>query len=237
MLRQNLPKGPILSTVLGIPFAEPVLKKLINVWNYHIALEDYSVMQGQAHNVDDLGAPHLALGDLGDDLVAHFYKWKKAAERNDGSLPFFSKWDGRAMDFKAAKSDREMSQATSYSVVDDRELVDGKEVGTYGILKSYSQSMPSEKYPPVNYMMYKPILDLDQKFRRDAPGNEYDENEANGNVAPALVAASMVGTATVGAAVAQSMEIINLPAAVAQSIELPHTVVAAMTQSIELLHL
>merc|ERR1712157_37757 len=97
------------------------------------------------------------------------------------------------------------------------------------------QSTPSEKYPPVNYMMYKPILDLDQKFRRDAPGNEYDEDKANGNFVPAVVAASMVGTATVGAAVAQSMEIIHLPAAVAQSIDFPHTVVAAVSQSIELL--
>ena len=70
LLRQNLPKGPILSTALSIPFVEPVLEKLVNIWNYHIALEDYSVMQGQAHNIDDLGAPHLALGDLGDDLVA-----------------------------------------------------------------------------------------------------------------------------------------------------------------------
>lgn len=86
ILRQHLPKGPILTTALSIPFAEPFLQKLVRIWNYHIALEDYSVMQGQAHNVDDLGAPHLALGDLGDDLVAHFYKWKTSAEKNDGAL-------------------------------------------------------------------------------------------------------------------------------------------------------
>ena len=46
--------------------------------------------------MDDLGAPHLALGDLGDDLVAHFYRWKALAEGNDVALPFFDKWDGKA---------------------------------------------------------------------------------------------------------------------------------------------
>lgn len=39
LLRQNLPKGPILSTLISVPFAEPFLEKLINIWNYHIALE------------------------------------------------------------------------------------------------------------------------------------------------------------------------------------------------------
>ena len=124
-----------MSTALSIPFAEPLLKVLVNLWNYHIALEDYSVMQGQAHNIDDLGAPHLALGDLGDDLVAHFYKWKSAAEKNDGSLPFFSKWDSKALVFKAATAEHEMSQDASFSVLDDKQHVDGHNVGTYGILK------------------------------------------------------------------------------------------------------
>lgn len=56
-----------LTTALSIPGADFVLEKLVNLWNYHIALEDYSVMQGQAHNVDDLGANHLSVGDLGDE--------------------------------------------------------------------------------------------------------------------------------------------------------------------------
>lgn len=207
LIRQNLPKGPILSTFLSIPFSEPFLQKLVNIWNYHIALEDYSVMQGQAHNVDDLGAPHLAIGDLGDDLVAHFYKWKNAAVKNDGALPFFSKWDGKMLNFKAASTEREMSQDASFSVVDDGKSVDGKDVGTYGILKSYSQQTPTEKYPPVNYNMYKPLLDMDQMMRRDAPGNEFEEGKAGGKAAAVGVAATVFGTATVGAAVAHSMEL------------------------------
>lgn len=173
-------------------------------------LEDYSVMQGQAHNIDDLGAPHLALGDLGDDLISQFYKWKASAEENDGALPFFSRWDGKAMNFKAAANDQEMSQDVSFSVVDDKEHVDGKQVGTYGILKSYTQQTPVDLYPPVNYKMYKPLLDLDQAFRRDAPGNDFQvekEKETDKKVVAVGALASMVGMATVGAAVAKSMEL------------------------------
>ena len=35
-------------------------------WNYNIALEDYSVMQGQAHNIDDLGAKNWKVNAHGD---------------------------------------------------------------------------------------------------------------------------------------------------------------------------
>ena len=116
-----------------------------------------------------LRAPHLALGDLGDDLVSHFYRWKHSAEKNDGALPYFSKWDGKSLNFKAAVTDNEVSQDTQFAVVDDGERVDGENVGTYGILKSYSQKATTELYPPVNYKMYKPLLDMDQAFRSDAP--------------------------------------------------------------------
>jgi len=30
----------------------------VRSWNYQIGVEDYSVMQGQAHNINDLGAPN-----------------------------------------------------------------------------------------------------------------------------------------------------------------------------------
>lgn len=138
-----------------------------------------------------------------------FYKWKASAEKNDSALPFFSKWDGKGMDFKAASPDEEMSQETSFTVVDDGEHVDGRQVGTYGILKSYTQASPVEKFPPVNYNMYKPLLTLDQAFRHDAPGNEIDEGNANGNAVAVGMAATVFGTASVGVAVAQSMELLD----------------------------
>ena len=168
-------------------------------------------MQGQAHNVDDLGAPHLALGGLGDDLVQHFYRWKNAAETNDGALPFFSEWKGgRELNFKPASKETEMSSETSFAVLDDGEHVDGKAVGTYGILKNYHQQTPTADYPPVNYKMYKPLLDLDQAFRRDSPGNKVKEDEVFGGTVAAGVAASMmVGAATVGNAVASVSDFLS----------------------------
>ena len=39
-----------------------------------VALEDYSVMQGQAHNIEDLGADHILRPGLGDDLIAEVPK-------------------------------------------------------------------------------------------------------------------------------------------------------------------
>lgn len=211
LLRQNLPKGPILQTLLSIPGSDIVLQKLVQVWNYHIGLEDYSVMQGQAHNVDDLGAPHLAMGDLGDDLVQSFYKWKNYAVKNDGVLPFFSKWNnGKALNFKAATTEKDMSTETTFAVVDDAEIVDGENVGTYGILKSYTQQTPLITYPPVNYKMYKPLLDVDQIFRHDAPGNNAEESEMG---MPAFISGPVVvgiiGAATLGSAVASALESIT----------------------------
>ena len=79
--------------------------------------------------------------------------------------------------------------------------MDGENVGTYGILKSYSQKATTELYPPVNYKMYKPLLDMDQAFRSDAPGNE-DKVVVDGKILTAGAVVSMAG-AGVSAAAAQ----------------------------------
>ena len=70
LLRQHLPKGPILSTITSIPGMLPFLTALVNNWNYHIALEDGAVMQGQSHLIEDLNAPRMQVGGLGDDLMS-----------------------------------------------------------------------------------------------------------------------------------------------------------------------
>ena len=49
--------GSLVELISELPIRTP--RSLVRLWNYHIALEDYSVMQGQAHNIDDFGAPHL----------------------------------------------------------------------------------------------------------------------------------------------------------------------------------
>ena len=57
LLRQNLPQGPILSTILSVPGSGHVLQKLVNMWNYHIALEDYSV----SSNIPSSAILHIAI--------------------------------------------------------------------------------------------------------------------------------------------------------------------------------
>ena len=66
----------------------------MNNWNYHIGLEDYSVMQGQAHTIDDLGAPRINKAGKGDDLIYKFYNWYNKALENDGGQPYFARWTG-----------------------------------------------------------------------------------------------------------------------------------------------
>lgn len=91
LLRQHFPKGPILSMVARDPFLMYTFRKVMHWWNYNIALEDYSVMQGQAHNVEDLGAKHVNRPGLGDDLISEFYRWRDQALAADGD-PYFTKW-------------------------------------------------------------------------------------------------------------------------------------------------
>jgi methyltransferase (TIGR00027 family) len=166
LLRQNIPKGPILSTLLRIPGSSDLIQSLVRLWNYHIALEDYSVMQGQAHNIDDFGAPHLKVGALGDDLVNLFYKWKAQAVANDGGLPYFATDGWKGATKRKPRTAGEVARQENFAVRDDKSVVRGDVVGTYGTLRSYNQDMPAEKFPPVNYQQYKFLLELDQLFRR-----------------------------------------------------------------------
>ncbi|KAH8080459.1 hypothetical protein JL720_9155 [Aureococcus anophagefferens] len=99
----HLPKGPILTTLLGVPGVNATLDKLVNNWNYHIGLEDYNVMQGQQHMIDDLGA-RINAGGKGDDLIARFYDWRAKAMENDGGSPYFDKWAPRSRRRRARDS-------------------------------------------------------------------------------------------------------------------------------------
>jgi O-methyltransferase involved in polyketide biosynthesis len=99
LLRQRFPKGPILTTLLKIPGTRQALQFLVRNWNYQIGLEDYCVMQGQAHNIDDLGAPNWQATSTGDDLILRFWKWKQQALRGDSvGSEYYTRWDGSAID-------------------------------------------------------------------------------------------------------------------------------------------
>jgi len=141
ILRQRFPNGPILQTLLAIPGALSLLTWLVRNWNYHISLEDYPVMQGQAHNIDDLGAPQWKKTSLGDDLIIRFWEWNRQAEEREGK-PYFTRWDGSVVESLGGK-----------------QTDDNAEVGTYGLKRSYVQNTPVAEYAPINYGPYKSFLD------------------------------------------------------------------------------
>lgn len=138
LLRQRFPKGPILSTLLGIPGTAAVLQYLVRNWNYQIALEDYSVMQGQAHNIEDYGAPNWNAASVGDDLIVKFWQWKKAAAAKEvGGSEWFSRWDGSSVEAAGSSTHAEPSEDLAY------------------LRRDYVENAPVAGYPPINYRKYQ----------------------------------------------------------------------------------
>jgi len=142
LLRQHLPKGPILTTLTGFPGVPKFLEVLVNNWNYHIGLEDYSVMQGQAHMIDDLGAPRINKAGKGDDLIFKFYNWYNKALEADGGQPYFARWTGDGEYSRTTVGD---GVARDWSDVDDDELR-----GTVGIKENFHAVHPVANFPPAN---------------------------------------------------------------------------------------
>mmetsp|Transcript_3185 Transcript_3185/g.8790 ORF Transcript_3185/g.8790 Transcript_3185/m.8790 type:complete len:441 (+) Transcript_3185:2371-3693(+) len=180
LLRQHLPRGPILSTITSVPGTRLFLTALVNNWNYHIALEDASIMQGQASRIEDWGSPRLRVGGLGDDLIMRYWKWRNAAHdklRDTKGLnsPYFSEFastarpgisSGTSFGDSTEVIDRVRSEAklASAPLVDDNHEKDpmtGNDVGTWGILSDYVQNTPVASFPPINYNKYAKLLVFD----------------------------------------------------------------------------
>mmetsp|Transcript_73806 Transcript_73806/g.123303 ORF Transcript_73806/g.123303 Transcript_73806/m.123303 type:complete len:779 (-) Transcript_73806:405-2741(-) len=136
LLRQRFPKGPILSTLLGIPGSRGLLQYLVRNWNYQIALEDYSVMQGQAHNIDDFGAPNWKATSVGDDLIVKFWKWKRRASQRDGP-EYFTRWDGSTVETTPVAPLTQPAKELRY------------------LAPRYIQEAPIAEYPPINRLHYQ----------------------------------------------------------------------------------
>uniref|UniRef100_A0A7S1Z823 Rieske domain-containing protein n=1 Tax=Ditylum brightwellii TaxID=49249 RepID=A0A7S1Z823_9STRA len=191
LLRQHLPRGPILSTITGIPGLKPVLTQLVNNWNYHIGLEDACVMQGQASRIEDWGSPRLAVGGLGDDLIKRYWKWRSEAheelKKKGQNSPYMVEFSGQQApasipsgtsfgdDPELVARIRADSRLRNSPLVSDNKEIDertGSEVGTWGILSDYVQNTPAANFPPVNYKQYKNLLVLDDfikgVFQKDA---------------------------------------------------------------------
>ncbi len=199
LLRQHLPRGPILSTLTSVPGTRVFLTTLVNNWNYHIALEDASIMQGQASRIEDWGSPRLMVGGLGDDLIVRYWKWRNKAhdnlkEEHGIDSPYFS-------EFAARSSKASISSGTSFGdnpsvvnrvrsdsrlnnsplVMDNRERdpSTGNDIGTWGILSDYVQNTPVASFPPINYNQYAKMLVFDE-FVKDLisaePENRTDQD-------------------------------------------------------------
>lgn len=183
LLRQHLPRGPILSTLTGFPGAKMLLTQLVNNWNYHIGLEDACIMQGQASRIEDWGSPRLRVGGTGDDLIKRYWSWRNTAHKNlqektGQSSPYYSEFkiDSKPQtvgipsgtsfgdDSKVVNLVREDSRRRHTPLVTDNREVDsetGNDIGTWGILTDYVQNTPAAQFPPVNYKAYKKMLVLD----------------------------------------------------------------------------
>ena len=153
LLRQRFPKGPILSTLLRVPGTAPVLQYLVRNWNYQIGLEDYCVMQGQAHNIDDLGAPNWRARSTGDDLIVKFWKWKRAALERDGfQTEYYTRWDGSTIDPTALENTRAPARAPTHG--------GGPPAEADELAPHYVNAMPAADYPPINYRPYPLVQEI-----------------------------------------------------------------------------
>ena len=174
LLRQRFPKGPILSTLLGVPGVDGLLRYLVRNWNYQIGLEDYSVMQGQAHNINDLAAPNYGALGTGDDLIVKFWQWKRKASLNDagskeavaasavdGAPEYFTRWDGSRVDMDAA-----LAAAAAAPPPRLREEGAGggggagnwpaaSEASIEALRPHYREQQPVAAFPPINNALYK----------------------------------------------------------------------------------
>jgi len=149
LLRQRFPKGPILTTLLKVPGTAALLQYLVRQWNYQIGLEDYSVMQGQAHNIDDLGAVNWDGLSTGDDLIVKYWKWVFNARESDGvESEYYTRWDGSVVDATACQAQTPIPVATpSHASPEQRARPDGDHV----VLPNYLQTAPIADYPPINH--------------------------------------------------------------------------------------
>jgi len=180
LLRQHLPRGPILSTITRLPGLLPVLTLVVNMWNYQIALEDGNVMQGQANRIEDWGAPRLSVGGLGDDLIMRYWTWRRKAHNNlkleyDKDSPYHVTFSGvlqnPSIPTGTAFGDDPVlvskvntnAQARNTPLVTDSGETDafGKAVGSWGIKQDYIQELPAANFPPINYKPYARMLVFD----------------------------------------------------------------------------
>ncbi len=176
LLRQHLPKGPILSTITAIPGMLPFLTSLVNNWNYHIALEDGAVMMGQASRIEDLGAARMGIGGLGDDLISRYWDWRRKAygdtnpwvnTLDEGDRPKVSIPTGTSFgdDVNVAERARSWSRGRGG-------LVDVKGGIGVGLKQEYVNDLPKAIYAPMNHEGYMRLVVFDDLVKKLFAGLE-----------------------------------------------------------------
>lgn len=158
LLRQRFPEVPFLQKLLQVPISRSLLTWLVQNWNYHIALEDYP---RQRESAGEVGAPEWRRKRTrqADDLIDEAREWRRRASRS-GEDPYFVRWDG------------EQPGATSKFGCTAKfgpQREDAKE-GTYGLKKSYMQSVPTPEFAPMNVGPYKQFLQTWQALQNTALG-------------------------------------------------------------------
>jgi len=167
LLRQRFPKGPILSTLLKLPGTAAILQYLVRQWNYQIGLEDYCVMQGQAHNIDDLGAKNWDGASTGDDLIIKFWKWVYTARQNDGlASEYYTRWDGSTLDAAQCQATRPIRvEVPSHGGSEQIASADGE----YSVMPHYMQTAPIADYPPINHRGFTTAESYLEKLQQAVP--------------------------------------------------------------------
>eukprot|EP00520_Triparma_pacifica_P000662 CAMPEP_0118650162 /NCGR_PEP_ID=MMETSP0785-20121206/10099_1 /TAXON_ID=91992 /ORGANISM="Bolidomonas pacifica, Strain CCMP 1866" /LENGTH=943 /DNA_ID=CAMNT_0006542517 /DNA_START=61 /DNA_END=2889 /DNA_ORIENTATION=- len=172
LLRQHLPKGPILSTITSLPGMLPFLTALVNNWNYHIALEDGAVMQGQSHLIEDLNAPRMQVGGLGDDLMSRYWAWRREAHEKS---PDGNPWFNTLNDVSRASIATGTTYGDSQDVIKLARSGPNKIVNvekSLGIKQAYIQETPEAKYAPMNGQGYLSALYWDDVVKKLFQGLE-----------------------------------------------------------------
>lgn len=154
-------------------------------------------MQGQAHRIEDLGAPRMTIGGLGDDLIKRYWRWRekahsslKADDLTDIKSPYFNSLNnngqgampsgirtGTAFGDATETVNRVRTEARvrgSPLVRDDGGIDEstGKEIGSWGIKQNYVQDLPAAQFPPMNYKPYANLLVLDDLVKSLLVGQE-----------------------------------------------------------------
>jgi len=158
-------------------------------------------MQGQAHNIDDFGAPNWQATSTGDDLIIRFWRWVRSALEADAltehaHAEYYQRFDGTRLDPQQLDALAPIpTQGLSHGSGEQaRERPDMRE--------HYLHAAPIADYPPINFKGYttgQGAIDALAKLPERLP-------ELLPSIAPSTVLGASAGL-VVGAELARAVHI------------------------------